>query len=164
MKKKMIAGALSLAMLSAMAIPVYAEENTVKTGTTPIEASIPSVYTLTIPSETDIQFNAASTDLKGVLKVTGNVLPTQSVKVSVETKALENSVQKTTLPYTLKYNGSVFTSDEWDETELRAGLAGEGEGKELTLSVAIESADWASAKAGTYEGSIVFTAAMQEKE
>lgn len=163
MNKKIIAGTLSLAMLSVVAVPAYAEnnDNTTQTGTTPIGASVPSSYTLTIPSKTNIEFNAESTALDGVLKVTGNVLPTQSVKVTVETNALHNSVQNTDLPYTLKYGDDTFESAEWNEEDLRAGLEGDGEGKELSLSVAIAKSDWDNAEAGTYEGSIVFTANMQ---
>lgn len=158
MKKRILAGALSLVLLLAVAIPVSAED---KEETTPLEVSVPSTYTLTIPAETNIEFNAESTDLKGVLKVTGNVLPTQSVQVTATTKALHNSVQDTDLPYALKYDGNEFTSAEWNETELRDGLEGDGKGKELSLNVAITQADWNNAKAGTYEGSIVFTATLK---
>lgn len=156
MKKRILVGTMSLVLLLAVAIPVSAED---KEDTTPIEASVPSTYTLTIPAETNIEFNAESTDLEGVLKVTGNVLPSQSVQVTATTKALHNSVQNTDLPYALKYDGNEFTSAEWSETELRAGL--EGDGKELTLNIAITQADWNNAKAGTYEGSIVFTATLK---
>lgn len=158
MKKRILAGTISLVLLLAVAIPVSAED---KEGTTPIEASVSSTYTLTIPAETNIEFNAESTDLKGVLKVTGNVLPTQSVQVTATTNALHNSVQNTDLPYTLKYDGNEFTSADWNETELRAGLEGDGKGKELSLNIAITKADWNNAKAGKYEGSIVFKAALK---
>lgn len=156
MKKRIPAVALSLVLLLAVAIPVSAED---KEETTTIEVSIPSTYILTIPSETDIEFNAESTDLEGVLKVTGNVLPSQSVGVTATTNALHNSVQDTDLPYTLKCDGNEFTFAEWNETELRAGLTGVG--KELKLSVDIDSTEWNNAKAGKYEGSIVFTATLK---
>lgn len=154
MKKKMIAGALSLAVLSAAAIPVCADE-------TLIQVTIPTSYQLTIPKETNIGFNAESTNLDGVLKVSGKVLPTQSIQVTVETKALHNSVQNTNLPYTLKCGADTFTGAVWSEEELYAGLAGEGEGKELQLSVAIDKAEWDKAEAGKYEGGIVFTATLK---
>lgn len=148
--KKIIAGALGVAMMIAAAFPVYAENET-----TEISTSVDSTYTLTIPKKTDIIFNAESTDLTGTLKVTGNVLPTQSVVVTAETKDLYNSVQNTTLPYKLMNETEEFTTSTWNEEELRA------ENKEFRLSVAIEKSEWDKAEAGSYEGSIVFTADMQ---
>lgn len=152
MNRKIIAATLSLTLMMGTALTVNAEEKT-----TPINASVDSTYTLTIPAQTDIVFNAESTDLKGVLKVTGNVLPTESVVVTAEKKDLYNSVQNTTLPYRLMYGADEFTTAAWEEEELRAG------NKEFQLSVAIEKTDWDKAEAGSYDGSIVFTAEMQTK-
>lgn len=150
--KKIVAGALGIVVMIAAALPVYAENET-----TEINTSVDSTYTLTIPKKTDIIFNAESTDLTGTLKVTGNVLPTQSVVVTVETKDLYNSVQNTTLPYKLMNETEEFTTATWNEEELRS------ENKEFQLSVAIEKSEWNKAVAGSYEGSIVFTADMQAK-
>lgn len=149
--RKIIAGALSLLVILAAARPVHAEEQK----TTEISTSVASTYILTIPAKTEIEFDEESTDLNGTLKVTGNVLPTQSVVVTVETHDLENSVQNTILPYALMNGTEKFETATWNEEELRA------ENKEFQLSVAIEQEDWNRAKAGSYEGSIVFIADMK---
>lgn len=150
MNKKIIAAVLGLTLMMGTVLPAHAEEKT-----TPINASVDSTYTLTIPAKTDIAFNAESTDLNGVLKVTGNVLPTESVTVTVKTNDLENRVRNMKLPYKLMYGANEFTTATWNEDELRA------ESKEIQLSLAIEKSDWDKAEAGSYEGSIVFTAGMQ---
>lgn len=159
--KKITMGLTALALMGAMALPVSAQET--QEDSTIIKATIQSDYTLTIPAETAIEFQATSTSLNGKLKVKGNVLPTQEVIVTAQAKAFHNKVQDKDLPYKLidKRNGSEFTSATWDEDTLRAGLAGEGQGKELPLSVDITKENWDKAEAGNYEGSIVFTARLQ---
>lgn len=155
MKKQMISGALGIAMLSMLVLPVHAED---QSGDTTIKAKIDSTYTLTIPLETEIAFNAETTNLASKLKVTGNVLPTQKVDVTATSGNFHNSVQDTDLPYTLKDDKGAFTGASWSADELRAGL--EGKGKEIGLSINIAPSDWNQAKAGDYTGTITFTAAM----
>lgn len=163
--RKITIGIAALALTGAMVLPVTAQENTQDKDTT-IKASVRSTYTLSIPAETTIDFKAASTDLNGVLKVTGNVLPSQEVEVTVQAEDFHNNVQNTDLPYTLvnKADSNAFTGATWDEDTLRAGLAGEGKGKEIQLSIVIAEQDWKLAKAGEYEGTITFTAALQDKQ
>lgn len=158
MRKKRIACILGIALFFAAALPAYAQEPT-QEKTTQLEAEVASTYTLTIPAKTTIAFNATETDLEGTLKVSGNVLPTQKVTVTATSNPLHNTAQNTNLPYTLKVKGeNAFSSEEWDEDELRSGLTGEG--KQIALSVAITADDWNKAKAGKYEGSIVFSAEL----
>ena len=163
--RKFAIGLTAAALVGAMALPVWAQENTQHKDTT-IKATVESAYTLSIPAETTIAFEAASTDLAGVLKVTGNVLPSQEVEVTVQAKAFHNEAQGTDLRYKLvnKADGNVFTGDVWDEDTLRDGLAGEGQGKAIQLSIAIDEKDWELAKAGAYQGTITFTAALQDKQ
>lgn len=77
MKRKTLAGMMSLAIMAAAAVPVYAEDKT-----TELNTNVPSTYELTIPAATEIDFNAATTALNGELKVTGNVKPDETVTVS----------------------------------------------------------------------------------
>ena len=67
MKRKTLAGIMSLAVIAAVAVPVHAEDKT-----TELNTNVPSKYELTIPMTTEIDFNTLSTDLNGTLKVTGN--------------------------------------------------------------------------------------------
>ena len=103
MRKQIFTGIVCIMLMGMMALPVSAEE-------TPITATVTSSYELSIPAATDIDFNVTSTNLEGTLKVTGNVLPTQTVSVSAQTKPLSNSVQGTTLPYELRNGTSEFST------------------------------------------------------
>ena len=150
-------GLTVVALMGAMALPVSAQDNT-ESKDTSITAKIQSTYTLSIPASTTIDFEKTSTNLKETLKVTGNVLPTQEVAVTAKAGAFHNKVQNTDLPYKLidKRNNSEFTTATWSEDELRDGS------KELTLSVDITKEAWDAAEAGNYEGSITFTANLQD--
>lgn len=154
MRKKRIACILGIALLSIASLPAYAEE------TTKLEAEVASTYTVTIPAKTTIDFSAEETDLDGSLKVSGNVLSTQNVTVTATCNPLHNTVQDTDLSYTLKVkDADTFTLAQWNEEELRSGLTGDG--KQIALSVAIPADEWNKAKAGKYEGSIVFSAELK---
>lgn len=155
MKRKVLAGMMSFAIIAAVAVPVHAAEETTEKTTT-INTSVESKYELTIPANTTIDFNKPSTELNGKLKVTGNVKPSQTVTVSAATNKLENQDNAgASIDFVLKNEGSNFTSETWNETELRDGT------KEIPLKVAIEQSAWDSAKAGDYTGSIVFTAELR---
>lgn len=162
MKRKVMVGLTVVALMGVTALPVSAQDNTESKDTT-ITANIQSTYTLTIPSETQIAFESPSTDLNGKLKVAGNVRNGEEVIVTVSKTAFHNEEQGTDLPYMLvnKEDGKVFTDMTWDEDTLRAGLTGTG--KEVQLSVNIKETDWKTAEAGEYEGTITFTADLQEQ-
>ena len=69
--------------------------------------------------------------------------------------------QNTNLPYTLVTSNTTqqFSSDIWNETQLRDRLNG-GDGKTVSLSVNITEDNWKSAEAGTYTGNITFTSEL----
>lgn len=154
MRKKIIAGITCAMLMGAMALPVSAEE-------TPITATVGSSYELTIPASTNIVYNATTTPLNGIVTVEGNVLPNQIVTVSATPGNLHNSEQNTNLPYTLVTSNTTqqFSSDTWNETQLRDRLNG-GDGKTVSLSVNITEDNWKSAEAGTYTGNITFTSEL----
>lgn len=158
--KKITMGLTAFALMGVMALPVSAQENTESKDTT-IKANIQSVYTLTIPAETQIEFEDTSTNLDGALKVTGNVLPSQEVEVTAAAGAFHNTVQGTDLPYKLMNGQEEFKTATWNETELRNGFENEENAKQIPLSIAIKESDWQFAEAGDYEGSITFTANLQ---
>lgn len=160
MKRKIVMGLTAFALMGVMVLPVSAQGNTESKDTT-IKANIQSTYKLTIPAETTIDFEATSTNLNGALQVTGNVLPSQEVKVTAQTKAFHNTVQNKDLPYKLMNEENEFQSATWNETELRNGFENEEKAKKIQLSIAIEESDWQFAEAGDYEGNITFTANLQ---
>lgn len=179
MKKSRKRIALCIAALTmAAALPVYAQETT-QTETTKLSASVDSKYTLTIPQDTSIVFNRTSTELNGTLKVTGNVDTDEKVVVTALSGALHNNTHGVDLPYTLKTAASAttdtettdtettdtetkaFTEAEWSESELRAGQTETG--KEIQLFIGITEDAWKAAKAGSYEGTITFTATLTKQ-
>lgn len=128
--------------------------------TTDINATVKSTYVLTIPAATSIIYGQESTDLKGSLKVSGNVDTNEKVKVSVATTPLHNDSHNEDIVYTLNNGNVVFQGAEWSEAELRSGQTGSG--KEIQLSVGITKAAWEAAKAGEYKGAITFTATLEK--
>lgn len=156
MRKRVLTILFAATLMAA--VPVHAAENQ-KNKEMQLSTEIDSVYTLTIPADTDIEFNSAAKNLNGVLKVSGNVDAGEKVKVTAVPEALHNAAHNVDLPYTLNEGENIFQKAEWSETELRDGL--NGKGKELQLSVKITEKDWKAAKAGTYTGGITFTAELQ---
>lgn len=165
MKKHMtIAGALLATGLLLAPVTVFAADNS-QSGETQLNATVESTYTLTIPRSTQIAFESESTTLDD-LKVTGNV-NNQVVTVTAKTDGLlaaTNRTDKATIKYALNAGESAYPADGfvWSEDELRAGFLNDGDAKTVPLTVAIDSADWAVAKAGTYAGTITFTAEMTD--
>lgn len=146
MKKRRIA--LLLSSLALFPIVALAEEQS-----TELTVEIPSEYTLTIPATTqNIQYKQEVTEL-GTLKVQGNLAAGQKVKVTAAKTLLTYKSQ--VIPFSLK-NGenAEWTQDTWTEAEANSG-------KEIPLKVNITSEDWAKAKAGKYQGKIIFTSSLE---
>lgn len=163
MKIRQKAGILAVFLAAAAVFPAGASEKEDDYETI-LTAAVPASYTLTIPQTTNIVYMSESTNLKGELTVSGNVDTNQKVTVTAEANPLHNASHNADLPYTLKLGNDVFTTAEWSEDELRNGLEGSGkEGKKLQLSVAITTEDWEAAKAGAYEGNIIFKAVLQSE-
>lgn len=161
--KKLAALAAAAALTGSLAVPAGVWAENTQSKETELKTTVRSTYTLSIPAETTITYGITSTNLSGVLKVSGNVDVGETVTVTATSNALKNATHNETLPYTLMNGTAAFESDNWTETELRTGLEGAGKGKELQLSIAITEAAWKAAKAGSYEGSITFKATLNEK-
>jgi len=152
MKKKIIAGIMSMMLVVAMALPVTASE----TKTTTLQAAVPSTYTLSIPLSQSITLDATSTDI-GTIEVTGNIKTTEKVVVTVGTTAFANKDKLgDTIAYTLVDGDAIFTGAQWSETDLQSASP-------LTYDLAVEIAEsqWKSASAGNYEAVITFTAVIE---
>lgn len=146
MKKRRIA--LLLSSLALFPIVALAEEQS-----TELTVEIPSEYTLTIPATTkDIKHNQELTEL-GSLKVQGNLAIDQKVKVTATKIPLKYNAQS--IPFSLKdEQNAEWTQGFWTEAEANSG-------KEIPLKINITSEDWAKAKAGKYQGKIIFTSSFE---
>lgn len=159
MKKKWIAGMASVMLLTTAIMPVYAESPSQQSGEMQIKTEVDSSYTLTIPQNTDIEFEKTSTQLSGALKVSGNVDTDEQVTVT----ATANPLCKTTgesIDYALTDGTAAFKGAVWDEAELRAGLTNAEGQKAIDLYIEITEDEWSQAKAGSYAGTITFVASL----
>ena len=167
MKKRLTAATaaiITLAGTCVLAGPALADPtDDPQSKSTTLTATVNSEFTLTIPRNTEIAYEATTTDLSD-LKVIGNVNQ-QEVVVTAETSDLAetNRGDGATIDYTLNAGDSAYPDDGlvWDEEDLRAGYLDETNAKTESLSVGITKDTWEKAKAGTYEGTITFTATMR---
>ncbi len=150
--KKLLAVALAVVLVMSLSVTAFAAEvnqnSTPNTSDTTITASIAPTYTVTIPADTGIVFQATSTDFGKIELTAAQLDPNYVVKVSASAGELKNQADNTkTIPYTLNVKGgAAFTSAEYDA---------DGESTALTLN--ITQNDWDNAYAGQYKGVITFT-------
>ena len=144
--KKLTSFALAFALCAASAVSAFAANPT--SGATTIKTNIQPTYTVEIPAQTSIPFNATSTPLATKLGLSKAQLdPNHKVTVTATVNALKNDADTTkTIPFTLhNENGSAFTSAEFTDTN-----------KKVQLSVHIAQSAWDAAPAGNYTGSVTF--------
>jgi hypothetical protein len=155
MNRKILLGLVSAATAASMlAMPVFANE-----AATELTTRIESTYTLEIPANNGIVAGTESTVI-GEVSVTGKVLATDAVTVTAETEAFKNQTQPEAddLPFALNQsNGESFISAAWSGSEINAATP-----KGIELIVDITPAQWEAAAAGSYVGSITFTASMND--
>ena len=147
--KKLTSFALAFALCAASAVSAFAANPT--SGATTIKTNIQPTYTVEIPAQTSIPFNATSTPLATKLGLSKAQLdPNHKVTVTATVNALKNDADTTkTIPFTLhNQDGSAFTSAEFTDTN-----------KKVQLSVHIAQTAWDAAPAGNYTGSVTFNIA-----
>lgn len=147
--KKLTSFALAFALCAASAVSALAANPT--SGATTIKTNIQPTYTVEIPAQTSIPFNATSTPLATKLGLSKAQLdPNHKVTVTATVNALKNDKDSSkTIPFTLhNENGSAFTSAEFTDTN-----------KKVQLSVHIAQTAWDAAPAGNYTGSVTFNIA-----
>ncbi|MGN1126900.1 MAG: hypothetical protein ACI4RI_05610, partial [Ruminococcus sp.] len=103
--KKLLATLLSISILASVSVTAFAAEinqdSDPKTATAEITTSISPKYTVTIPADVDVAFNATTTDF-GEIKVTSaQIDPDKCIKVTLDSNGnLVNSVDATKkIPY-----------------------------------------------------------------
>ena len=147
--KKLTSFALAFALCAASAVSAFAANPT--SGATTIKTNIQPTYTVEIPAQTSIPFNATSTPLATKLGLSKAQLdPNHKVTVTATANALKNDADNTkTIPFTLhNQDGTDFTSAEFTDTN-----------KKVQLSVHIAQSAWDAAPAGNYTGSVTFNIA-----
>lgn len=146
--KKLTSFALAFALCAASAVSAFAANPT--SGATTIKTNIQPTYTVEIPAQTSIPFNATSTPLATKLGLSKAQLdPNAKVTVTATVNALKNDADAgKTIPFTLYEGNTVFTSADFTNTT-----------DKVQLSVHIAQSAWDAAPAGNYTGSVTFNIA-----
>ena len=155
--KKIIASVLALSLLAAVSTTAFAAEinqdSDPKTSEAKITTSIAPTYTVSIPEDTSVAFNATETQFGSIEITQAQIDPNMQIKVSLDSEndALINQTDNTkTITYTVNDENGVFTSG----TYLAAG-----DKTDLTINISQE--DWNKAYAGSYEDTVIFTVSYE---
>ncbi len=151
--KKAIAVLLVVALLSSLSVTAFAANTT--GGEADITTSIDPTYTVTIPADVNVQFNATETDFGKIEVAASQIHPDKCIKVALTTDGeLNNAIDATkVIPYVIKDGeGAAFTS----ATYLT-------EGDKTELSIHITADDWNAAYAGDYSDTVTFTVSYENK-
>ena len=151
--KKLFALILTVCLLAAMATTAFAANTT--DGDADITTSIDPTYTVTIPADVNVAFNATETAFGAIEVTASQIHPDKCIKVELTSDSkLENSIDATkVIPYAIKDStGAAFTS----ATYLT-------EGDKTELSIHITADDWNAAYAGDYSDTVTFTVSYEDK-
>ena len=151
--KKLFAVLMTVAILSTVSLSAFAANTT--GGDADITTSIAPTYTVTIPANTTVAFNATETAFGAIEVTASQIHPNKCIKVALASDGkLENSIDATkVIPYTIKDSeGAAFTS----ATYLT-------EGDKTELSIHITADDWNAAYAGEYSDTVTFTITYEDK-
>ena len=150
---KILSLILALAMVMSLSVTAFAANTT--GGDADITTSIAPTYTVTIPADVNVQFNATETAFGAIEVEAAQIHPNKCIKVELTSDGkLENSIDATkVIPYAIKDStGAAFTS----ATYLT-------EGDKTELSIHITANDWNAAYAGDYSDTVTFTVSYQDK-
>ena len=151
--KKLFAIVLTFALLASMSVTAFAANTT--GGKADITTSIDPTYTVTIPADVNVQFNATETAFGAIEVEASQIHPDKCIKVALATdNELNNAIDNTkVIPYAIKDSeGTAFTS----ATYLT-------EGDKTELSIHITADDWNAAYAGDYSDTVTFTVSYEDK-
>ena len=151
--KKLFAIALALVLVASLSVTAFAANTT--GGEADITTSIAPTYTVTIPADVNVVFNATETAF-GTIEVTASQIhPDKQIRVTLTTDGELNNTIDTTkvIPYVIKdASGAAFTT----ATYLT-------EGDKTELSIHITADDWNAAYAGDYTDTVTFTVSYESK-
>ncbi|MEE3404232.1 MAG: hypothetical protein VZR73_09130 [Acutalibacteraceae bacterium] len=105
--KKMIMVVLVGALMTATGITATAVDYPGGSQATEITTAVAPAFTVTIPADTTVAFNALETDFGSVTLESARLAPNKAVKVTLDASGLlKNADDSTkTIPYTIKKNG-----------------------------------------------------------
>ena len=151
--KKLFALILAVVMIATMSTTAFAANTT--GGDADITTSIAPTYTVTIPADVNVAFNATETTFGAIEVTASQIHPDKCIKVALTTDGeLNNAIDNTkVIPYVIKDSeGAAFTS----ATYLT-------EGDKTELSIHITANDWNAAYAGEYSDTVTFTVSYEAK-
>ena len=151
--KKLFARILTVAMLATMSVTAFAANTT--GGDADITTNIAPTYTVTIPADVNVQFNATETAFGAIEVTASQIHPDKCIKVALASDGkLENNIDATkVIPYAIKDStGAAFTSATYLS-----------EGDKTELSIHITADDWNAAYAGEYSDTVTFTITYEDK-
>ena len=151
--KKVLTFALAVMLVMSLSVTAFAANTT--GGEADITTSIAPTYTVTIPADVNVAFNATETAFGTIEVIASQIHPDKCIRVSLASdNKLENSIDDTKyIPYAIKdAEGAEFTS----ATYLT-------EGDKTELSIHIPEGDWNAAYAGDYSDTVTFTVSYESK-
>ena len=151
--KKLFAVILTVALLMSLSVTAFAANTT--GGDADITTSIAPTYTVTIPADVNVAFNATETAFGAIEVTASQIHPDKYIKVALASDGkLENSIDATkVIPYAIKDStGAAFTSATYLS-----------EGDKTELSIHITADDWNAAYAGEYSDTVTFTITYENK-
>lgn len=151
MKKRFFAAAM---ILTASAMSVNAVDYPGGTQTATIDVSIAPSFTVSIPADTTVAFNAVETDFGKITLESARLEPNTSIFVTLRTDySLSNALDtKKQIPYSVTGNNG----GEWfDVRGFNLELANAGDSYDLKINITQE--DWNAAFAGDYSDQVIFT-------
>ena len=145
--KKIFTLILAIALMASLSVTAFAANSA--GGNADITTSIAPTYTVTIPADVNVQFNATKTAFGAIEVTASQIHPDKCIKVELTSDGkLENSIDATeVIPYAIKDStGAAFTSATYLS-----------EGDKTELSIHITADDWNAAYAGEYSDTVTFT-------
>ena len=140
-------------MLTSCSITAFAVDYTGGSQDTEITTYVAPNFTVSIPADTTVEFNALSTDFGSVELESARLEPNKAVQVTVTSDFdLNNSVDsEAVIPYSLKAGNDTVYAD------YAATFTVTGEKVDLTIS--ITQGNWDAAAAGDYSDTVIFNIA-----
>ena len=151
--KKLFAIVLTFALFMSLSVTTFAANTT--GGDADITISIAPTYTVTIPADVNVAFNATETAFGAIEVTAAQIHPDKCIKVALASDGkLENNIDATKIiPYAIKDStGAAFTS---------ATYLSEGDNTELSIHITAD--DWNAAYAGEYSDTVTFTITYEDK-
>lgn len=157
--RKLISGICVLAVaavpFTAFADTTITQNSDPKSADAAVSTDILPTFTVTVPSDTTVAFNATATDFGSIELTQAQLEPKKVIKVTVNTagKMVNSSDSTCVLPYTISGDDGIGELDVVDGTAME--FVQEGEKCDLTINITAE--DWKAAKAGEYSDNVTFT-------